>query len=108
MRVYLQSHELGKAIAKGLLRLGQTQIQAANALKITQGQISHLIAGDFKTKNNLVLRVCEYVHIDSDEFRLAPPKVDDIDPQAIIALTRACGGQQRKTAAVIRVLLALE
>jgi len=108
MRIYLQSNELGKALAKGLLHMEKTQTMTAKELNITQGQISHLISGDFKTKNGLVLLVCKYVNIDPDEFKLTPPKSETIDREAIIALERACGGQRRKTAVVIRVLRALE
>jgi len=107
MRVYLQSHELGKALAKGLLDMGKTQQLAAKELNVTQGQISHLISGDFKTRNNLVLKVCKYANVNPDEFKPAP-KSETIDREAIIALERACGGQRRKTAVVIRVLRALE
>jgi len=41
-------------------------------------------------------------------FRKVPPETDDVGREAITALARACGGQKRKTAAVIRVLRALE
>ena len=108
MRVYLQSLQLGQAIARELLQNGKTQKTAAKELNIAQGQLSHLLAGHFKTKNALVLRVCKYVNIDPDAFRLAAQAAGDVDRDAMVALARACGGQKQKTEAVIRVLRALE
>jgi plasmid maintenance system antidote protein VapI len=108
MRVYLQSRQLGQAIARELLKNDKTQTSAANELNIKQGQLSHLISGHFKTKNPLVLRVCKYVNINPDTFTLAVQDVGKVDREAVAALARACGGQRRKTEAVIRVLRALE
>jgi transcriptional regulator with XRE-family HTH domain len=108
MRVYLQSRQLGKAIADALLQKGRTQVSAASDLNIAQGQLSHLLSGHFKTKNALVLRACKYVNINPDNFILAARSADELDHDAIAALARACGGQRQKTQAVIRVLRALE
>jgi transcriptional regulator with XRE-family HTH domain len=108
MRIYLQSRQLGEAIAKRLLQRRKTQTAAASELSIAQGQLSHLLSGHFKTKNTLVLRVCKYVQIDPDGFKLDTRGVGKVDRDAIVALTRACGGQKQKTEAVIRVLRALE
>ena len=107
MRVYLQSEPLGEAIAKALVQMNKTQDIAAKELKRTQGQISHLLSGDFKTKNELVIQVCKYVNIDPDTFKRKPSGAG-VDRKAIEALGRACGGHKQKTAAVIRVLRALE
>lgn len=60
MRVYLQSDQLGVAIAKALTKMGKTQKSAAKDLDITQGAISNLLAGRFGTKNDLVTKVCKY------------------------------------------------
>jgi hypothetical protein len=108
MRVYLQSRQLGQAIAKELFKNGKTQIAAAIDLNIAQGQLSHLVSGHFKTKNSLVVRVCKYVNINPDTFKLATQDVGEMDREAVVALARACGGQRRKTEVVIRVLRALE
>jgi len=108
MRVYLQSQQLGQAIARELLKNAKTQKSAAYKLKIAQGQLSHLLSGHFRTKNALVLRVCKYVNINPDTFKLAVQDVGKVDREAVAALARACGGQRRKTEAVIRVLRALE
>jgi transcriptional regulator with XRE-family HTH domain len=108
MRVYLQSKQLGEALAKNLAQKGKTQKAAAKELSIAQGQISHLLSGDFKTKNSLVILVCKYVNIDPDEFKVTTRDADKVDQDAIVALARACRGQKRKTAVVIRVLRALE
>ena len=108
MRVYLQSRKLGQAIARELLKNDRTQESAAKELNMAQGQLSHLISGHFKTKNALVTRVCKYVNIDPETFRLAAQDVGQVDQEAVAALARACGGQKRKTDAVIRVLRALE
>src|SRR4051794_40133825 len=69
MRIYLKSEALGEHIAKGLSKLAKTQTMVAKELKVAQGQISRVISGDFKTKNELVVRVCRYVNIDPDTFR---------------------------------------
>jgi len=108
MRVYLQSQQLGQAIARELFKNEKTQKNAANDLNITQGQLSHLVSGHFKTKNSLVLRVCRYVNINPDTFKLVDQDMGNVDREAVAALARACGGQRRKTEAVIRVLKALE
>ena len=108
MRVYLQSQQLGQAIARDLLKNEKTQKTAANKLNIAQGQLSHLLSGHFKTKNALVFRVCKYVNINPDTFKLAVQDVGKVDREAVVALARACGGQRRKTEAIIRVLRALE
>jgi len=108
MPVYLHSRQLGQAIAKELHQREMTQKQAARELETTQGQISHLLSGHFKTKNHLVLRVCKYVNINPDTFKRPDQDLGKIDPEAMAALARACGGQPRKTEAVIRVLRALE
>jgi len=108
MRVYLQSRQLGQAIARELHQKGKTQKAAAKELDIAQGQLSHLLSGHFKTKNSLVLRLCKYVNINPDTFKLPDQDPGKVDREAILALARACGGQRRKTEAVIRVLRALE
>ena len=108
MRVYLQSKPLGEALRHALKRQGKTQKTAAKDLKVAQGAISKLFSGRFKTKNASVERVCKYVDIDPDDFRQKTAKPDKIGRDAIDALARACGGQKQKTAAVIRVLRALE
>jgi len=108
MRVYLQSRQLGQAIAKELFKNGKTQISAAKALNIAQGQLSHLVSGHFKTKNALVLHVCKYVNINPDTFKSAAQDMGEVDREAVVALARACGGQRRKTEVVIRVLRVLE
>ena len=108
MRVYLQSRQLGQALARELLQRGKTQNSASKELNIAQGQLSHLLSGHFKTKNSLVLRICKYVNINPDTFRLAAQDVGKVDREAVVALARACGGQRHKTEAVIRVLRALE
>ena len=108
MRVYLQSELLGLAIAKALGKMGKTQRAAAKELNVTQGAISNLLAGRFETKNALVTRVCKYANVDPNRFRVPYAQPGDLDREAVAALARACGGQKRKTEAVIRVLRALE
>ena len=107
MRMLLQSKSLGKAIAAALEKTQKTQKIAAQELNVTQGQISHIVAGNFKTKNKLVIKVCNYVNIDPDRFHEQPAK-SEIDPDALAALGRACRGPKQKTNVVIRVLRALE
>jgi hypothetical protein len=108
MRIYLQSRQLGQAIGRELSQKANTQQNAAKALNITQGQISHIVAGDFKTKNSTVIRICKYVKINPDNFRQTVQNVGKVDREAVAALARACGGQPRKTEAIIKVLRALE
>src|SRR5690242_555569 len=83
MRVYLQSKQLGQALAKGLAQKGKTQKDAAKDLKITQGQISHFLSGDFKTKKGVLLEVCKYVNINPDKFREIPAQTSEVDRAAI-------------------------
>ena len=108
MRIYVQSRKLGQAIGRALDQKGKSQIQAAKELNIKQGQISHLVAGDFKTKNRLVTKVCKYVNINPDKFRVPVQNIGKVDREAVAALARACSGHPRKTEAVIKVLRALE
>src|SRR5215204_3964896 len=100
MRVYLQSRELGQAVASALLQRGVTQLEVSKQLKITQGQLSHLVAGHFKTKNRLVQLVCDYANINPETFRI---RTAQLDPKALDALARACGGEKHRTTAIIRV-----
>src|SRR5436190_14831899 len=102
VRIYLKSKSLGEAIAKALDKRGETQETAAKVLKTSQGRISHLLAGDFRTKRGLVLKLCEYANIDPDRYLVSPGATHRVDQQAIDALARACGGQKHKTEAVIR------
>ena len=108
MRVHLQSEPLGEAVGKALDKMGQSQKTAAKSLGISQGQVSRLVSGDFRTKNKLVVKVCTYVQIDPDTFRERPAEKNDVGREALAALGRACQGPKRKTAVVIRVLRALE
>jgi transcriptional regulator with XRE-family HTH domain len=108
MRVYLQSRPLGAALKEALKKLGKTQVLAASELSISQGQLSHVLSGDFKTKNGVVTKVCKYVNVDADSFATPTEASGELDREALAALSRACGGHKHKTVAVIRVLRALE
>lgn len=107
MRKYVDSVELSREIKGRLARLEMTQAELAQAVDATQGEISHILSGKFKTENDLVQRICKYVKIRTQTFRSSPPRSRP-PKEAVQALAHACRGSRLRTQTVVRILRALE
>lgn len=108
MRTYLESKKLASTLRANLDRMGKSQNTIAKELKISQGQLSHLLAGHFKTANPLVRSICKYANIDVRSFICSNASSQVVDRNVLGVLQRACSGSRRKAAVVVRVLRALE
>ena len=106
MRKYIDAIGLSKSLKEELISRSMSQNDLANAVKSTQGEISNLLSGRFKTENNLVRRVCKYVRIDSNKYRLRLGRAPSKDVFA--ALVFACHGNSRRTRKVAQILRAIE
>jgi transcriptional regulator with XRE-family HTH domain len=106
MRTYIDSHRLASRLRQEFAALKLSQTEVSKALGVTQGQLSHILAGRFKTAGHLVKRICMYVHIDWHLFKCC--RSNTVSKEALAALTRACAGDKRRTAVVVNVLRAIE
>ena len=107
MRIYLDASTLGARLAQQLRSKRLSQSLMASKLGVTQGELSKILRGQFKTRNLLVEKICKYVDINPMDFR-KPLKTTRSRPEAVIALSLACKGQQSRERAVVRILRAIQ
>jgi transcriptional regulator with XRE-family HTH domain len=105
--MYLDATALGARLAEQLRSKGLSQSSVADRLETTQGEISKILHGQFKTRNPLVAKLCKYVNINPVDFRRTPKTIRS-RPDAVLALSLACKGQQSREKAVVRILRAIQ
>ena len=109
MKKFIQSSVLGEEIAKAMKRRSLSQIVLSKRLNVTQGQISNVVRGRFKTENHLVLKICKYVKIDIQKYRLYSHEPNaSIPPEVTAVLSRICSRKSNRRGAVVRILSLLE
>ena len=109
MKVFLDSPRLGNEIRKVMAAQRITQMRMAEALNVTQGQISNVVRGRFRTNNNLVRRVCKYVKVNAARFRANDYRETSSVPLDISAsLIRLCSRSRERRGTVLKILSLLE
>jgi transcriptional regulator with XRE-family HTH domain len=109
VKTFVQATALGEEIAKAMKQRSLSQVMLSKKLKITQGQISNVTRGRFKTENNLVLKICKYVKINPEKYRInSSDDFSDLPPEVTAALSRICSRNTNRRGAVVRILSLLE
>jgi transcriptional regulator with XRE-family HTH domain len=107
MRVYLNATALGAQLTTLFRDRNLSQAAVASDLGVTQGEVSRILRGRFKTLNTLVTKLCTYVNIDPRDFRQVT-KAATSRADAILALSLACKGQKSRERTVVRILRAIQ
>lgn len=107
MREYLDAHSLGRRLTEWLQGKELSRTSLAQTIGATQGEVSKILLGRFKTENSLVARICKYANIPLDEFRISRA-ARATNREAVTALSLACKGRLSREKAVVRILRAIQ
>lgn len=109
MKFYLNSPNLGEEIKSAMSQRDITQMLLAKRIGVTQGQISNVVKGKFKTRNNLVLRICKYLKINCNKFHTTnSDNAVSIPPEIEASLVRLCSHSKGAKKTVLKILSLLE
>jgi transcriptional regulator with XRE-family HTH domain len=106
MRIYLDHDRLGSHLAQLFKAKDLSQATIARGVSATQGEISKILNGNFRTQNSLVTKLCKYAAIDIASFHKAVVK-KSAGSEAMLALSLACKGEASREKAVVRILRAI-
>lgn len=101
-----QARELGQAIDRWRRTRGLTQAQMLPTARVSQGQLSRILAGRFSRTTPAVRRLCQTAGVDVTPYLAATPSSGRWRSVLERTLHRSWDGSPRHARALIRLLQA--